>query len=59
MITKKELKQIFSKLKSIEEKEKYLKSNNIKFTYDSFNKLIIWCKDGILEMYPIFRRLEK
>lgn len=57
--TKKEVKQALSKLKGAAEKEKYLKNHNIKFTYDSFNKLVVWCKDGILEMIPIYRRLEK
>lgn len=52
--TKKEIKQALSKLKSAEGKEKYLKSHDIKFTHDSFNKLVIWCKDGILEMIPIY-----
>lgn len=57
--TKKSVKQALSKLKGAEEKEKFLKNHNIKFTHDSFNKLVVWCKDGILEMIPIYRRAEK
>lgn len=52
---KNDIKKAFSTLKNAQEKEQFLKDHNIKFTHDSFNKLIIWCSDGILEMSPIYK----
>lgn len=54
-----QIRQMFSQLHSAEEKEQFLKEHNIKYTYDCFNHLIIWCEDGVLELKPVYRRMEK
>lgn len=51
---KSEVKQSLLKLNGAKEKEDFLKVHNIKFTHDSFQRLIIWCSDGILTLYPTF-----
>lgn len=51
-MTKKEIVKTFNKLHNIAEKEKFMKANDIHFTYNSFYNLIVWAEDGILELKP-------
>ena len=49
---KKEISNQLRELKGIEQKENFLRRNGIKFTYDSFYKMIIFADDGILQLFP-------
>ena len=50
----KEIIENFHNLHGIEEKEKFMREKEIKFTYDSFYNLIIFADDGIIELTEEF-----
>lgn len=50
---KKEIIRHFHRMRGIEEKERFMKDHDIKFTYDSFYHMIIFAADGVLELYPV------
>ena len=47
------VRKALSELKGGKEKEDFLKKHNTKFTHNSYQNLIIWCSDGILELKAI------
>lgn len=49
---KKEILKNLQALPNIVEREKFMKANGIKFTYNSFYNLIVWAEDGVLEFMP-------
>ena len=49
---KKEILKNLQALPNIVEREKFMKANGVKFTYDSFYNLIVWAEDGVLEFTP-------
>ena len=51
-MNRKEIIENFRKLHGVEAKENFMRSNGIKFTYDSFYNLIVFADDGIIERRP-------
>lgn len=50
---KKQIIRSFYKLREIERKEEFLKSNGIKFKYDVHHNMTVYADDGILQLFPI------
>lgn len=50
---KKEIIKSFRRLNGVDEKERFMRENNIKFTYDSFYNVVIFADDGILQLSPV------
>ena len=50
---KKEIIKYFRRMPSFERKEKFMKENNIKFSYDRFHNVTVWADDGTLQLFPI------
>lgn len=46
----------FRRLPKIEDKEVFLKENNIKFVYDAFFNMTVYADDGTLQLFPIIER---
>lgn len=46
----------FRRLPNIEDKEVFLKENNIKFVYDAFFNMTVYADDGTLQLFPIIER---
>lgn len=57
-LTKQDVRRAFPKLKGAAGKEAYLEANGIRYTHDSRQNLVMWCRDGVLEMMP-FRGARK
>lgn len=43
----------FHRLRTIEQKEEFMRSNGIKFKYDRYGNMTVWAKDGTLQLFPI------
>jgi hypothetical protein len=43
----------FKRMPKLEQKEKFMKENNIKFTYDRFRNITIYADDGTLQLFPL------
>ena len=52
---KKQLIRNFHRLRSIEQKEAFMKRNGIKFKYDCYDNMTVWADDGTLQLFPIRR----
>lgn len=52
---KKEIIKHFRRMPSIERKEKFMRENNIKFSYDEFYNVTVWSDDGTLQLFPIVK----
>lgn len=52
---KKQIIRNFHRLRGIEQKEEFMRSNGIKFTYDSFYNMVIFADDGTLQLFPIMK----
>lgn len=52
---KKQIIRRFNRLRSVEQKEEFMRRNGIKFTYDSFYNMTVWADDGILLLFPVRR----
>lgn len=52
-MSKKEIIKNFHRLPGAQNKENFMKANNIKFTYDSFHNMVVWADDGTLQLFPI------
>lgn len=52
---KKQIIRHFHKLRGVEQKEEFMRNNGIKFTYDSFDNMIVWADDGTLQLFPVRR----
>ena len=52
-MSKKEIIRRFHRLHGIDEKEEFMRENNIKFTYDSFYNVVIFADDGVLRLFPV------
>jgi hypothetical protein len=52
-MSKKEIIRNFHRLRGVEQKEGFMKANNIKFTYDSFCNMIVFADDGTLQLFPV------
>ena len=55
-MTKNQVLEIIKSKGTAKEKEEILKRNNVTFTHDSQQRLIVWCSDGVIEFSPIFKR---
>lgn len=53
LLSKKEIIKNFRRLQGIDQKEEFMRENNIKFTYDSFYNVVIFADDGTLQLFPI------
>lgn len=52
---KAEIRKELRMIKGAKEKEGFLRASCVKFTYDSFMNLIIFCNDGVLIIAPEWR----
>jgi len=52
-MSKKEIIKHLRRLQGIDKKERFMKENNIKFTYDSFYNMVVFADDGTLQLFPI------
>ena len=52
---KAEIRKELRMIKGAKEKEAFLRASNVKFTYDSFMNLIIFCYDGAVTLSPVWR----
>lgn len=43
----------FKRMPKLEQKEDFMRRNNIKFTYDAFHNMTVWADDGTLQLFPI------
>lgn len=43
----------FKRMPDVEDKEKFMHENNIKFTYDDFYNMTVHADDGTLQLFPI------
>ena len=50
---KKQIIKHFRRMPSIKRKEKFMRENNIKFSYDKFYNVTVWADDGTLQLFPI------
>ena len=54
-MNKKEIIKRFHRLPGADAKESFLRENDVKFTHDSFDNIIIWADDGTLQLFPVRR----
>lgn len=45
----------FHRLRSIEQKEDFMRRNGIKYKYDRYDNMTVWADDGTLQLFPIRR----
>jgi len=45
----------FHRLRTIEQKEEFMRRNGIKFKYDRYDNMTVWADDGTLQLFPIRR----
>ena len=50
---KRQIIKHFKRMPNVEQKEKFMLENNIKFTYDNFYNMTVWADDGTLLLFPI------
>jgi hypothetical protein len=43
----------FRRMPKTEQKEEFMKRNNIKFAYDAYNNMTLFADDGTLQLFPI------
>ena len=43
----------FHRLRSIEQKEDFMRRNGIKFKYDRYDNMTVFADDGTLQLFPI------
>jgi hypothetical protein len=43
----------FRRMPEVEQKEKFMRDNNIRFAYDSYYNMTIYADDGTLQLFPI------
>ena len=43
----------FRRMPETKMKEKFMRENNIKFTYDRFYNMTVYADDGTLQLFPI------
>ena len=54
-MSKKEIIKHFRRLQGIDQKERFMKENKIKFTYDSFYNMVVFADDGTLQLFPVMK----
>lgn len=50
---KKQIIRNFHRLRDVERKEEFMRSNGIKFTYDCYHNMTVYADDGTLQLFPI------
>ena len=53
IMLKRQIIRNFHRLRSIEQKEDFMRRNGIRFTYDSFYNMTVFADDGTLQLFPI------
>ena len=43
----------FRRMPEVEQKEKFMMDNNIRFVYDSYYNMTVYADDGTLQLFPI------